>query len=88
MPLGAIQVLTGANSGREMELIKTLTTMGKPGVQVAVISRRPQGYFITHVEGAQFPVVNGKSLDALAHPLVDHDIIDIAGIKMEFFIKS
>ena len=88
LPLGAIQVLTGANTGREMELIKTLTTLGKPGPQVAVIARRPQGYFITHVEGAQFPVVNGKTLDAQAAPLADHDIIELAGTKMEFFLKG
>lgn len=88
LPLGAIQVLTGANSGREMDLIKTLTTMGKPGVQVAVIARRPQGYFITHVEGTQFPVVNGRTLDSQACALADHDIIELAGIKMEFFLKG
>ncbi|MFY9329432.1 MAG: FHA domain-containing protein [Georgfuchsia sp.] len=88
LPLGAIQLLSGANSGREMELAKTLTTLGKPGVQVAVIARRPHGYFITHVEGTQFPVVNGKTLGSQAHPLADHDIIEIAGIKMEFFLKS
>jgi hypothetical protein len=88
MPLAAIQLLTGGNSGRELELTKALTTLGKPNVQVAVISRRPLGYFITHVEGAQYPVVNGKTLDAQACKLNDHDIIDIAGIKMEFFLKG
>jgi hypothetical protein len=51
-PLAALQLLTGPNAGREIELTKNLTTLGKPGVQVAVITRRPQGYFITHVEGA------------------------------------
>ncbi|CAG4883936.1 conserved protein of unknown function [Georgfuchsia toluolica] len=86
--LGAIQILTGANSGREMELTKTLTTLGKPGVQVAVIARRPHGYFITHVEGTQFPVVNGNTLSTQAHPLADHDIIELAGVKMEFFLKG
>lgn len=88
LPLGAIQILSGGNAGREMELTKNLTTLGKPGVQVAVIARRPQGYFITHVEGAQFPIVNGKTLDTQAHPLNDHDIIELSGIKMEFFIKA
>lgn len=83
-----IQVLNGPNAGRELELTKTLTTLGKPGVQVAVIARRPNGYFITHVEGGQFPVVNGKTLDAQAHLLGDHDVIEIAGIKMEFFFKT
>jgi pSer/pThr/pTyr-binding forkhead associated (FHA) protein len=84
----AIQILNGANAGRELELTKTLTTLGKPGTQVAVIAKRPHGFFITHVEGAQFPVVNGKALDAQAHQLADHDVIEIAGVKMEFFFKT
>jgi predicted component of type VI protein secretion system len=86
--LASIQILSGANAGKEMDLTKPLTTLGKPGVQVAVITKRPQGYFITHVEGAAFPVLNGKTLDAQAHPLNDHDIVELAGVKMEFFFKS
>ena len=86
--VAAIQILSGANAGREMELTKALTTLGKPGVQVAVITKRPQGYFITHVEGANFPIVNGRLLDAQAHPLNDHDIVELAGVKMEFFYKT
>ena len=85
--LGVIQILSGPNSGKQLELAKALTTLGKPGQQVAVITRRPQGYFITHVEGANFPAVNGKLLDAQPHPLNDHDLIDLAGVKMEFFVK-
>ncbi|MBL0285538.1 MAG: FHA domain-containing protein [Zoogloea sp.] len=83
--LGMIQILSGTHAGRTLELSKSLTTLGKPGFQVAVITRRPHGYFITHVEGTIFPVVNGRSLDAQAHRLNDHDIIEIAGVKMEFF---
>ncbi|MEW6313297.1 MAG: FHA domain-containing protein [Pseudomonadota bacterium] len=88
LPVATIQLLSGPNAGRELELAKTLVTIGKPGVQVAVIARRPHGYFITHVEGANFPVLNGKVLDAQAHPLNDHDVIELAGVKMEFFFKS
>jgi pSer/pThr/pTyr-binding forkhead associated (FHA) protein len=84
----ALQLLSGPNAGKELDLTKPLTTLGKPGVQVAVITRRPQGFFITHVEGASFPVVNGKALDAQAHALNDHDVIELAGIKMEFFFKT
>ena len=87
-PVGAIKVLTGGNAGKELELTKSLTTLGKPGVQVAVIARRPLGYFITHVEGASFPIVNGVALDAQPRKLIDHDIVELAGTKMEFFIKS
>jgi pSer/pThr/pTyr-binding forkhead associated (FHA) protein len=86
--LGTVQILSGPNAGKELPLLKPLTTLGKPGVQVAVIAKRPQGYFITHVEGANFPAVNGKMLDAQAHALHDHDIIELAGVKMEFFLKS
>ena len=86
-PLAALQILTGAVAGKEIELVKNLTTLGKPGVQVAVITRRPMGYFLTHVEGATLPVVNGKALDNQARQLNDHDIIEMAGVKMEFFVK-
>jgi predicted component of type VI protein secretion system len=85
--LGTIQILSGPSAGKELPLSKPLTTLGKPGVQVAVIAKRPQGYFITHVEGATYPVVNGKQLDAQAHALGDHDVIELAGVKMEFFLK-
>lgn len=87
-PLAAVQILTGPSAGKELDLVKNLTTLGKPGLQVAVITRRPQGYFITHVEGAKFPVINGKMIDAQAQPLQDHDVIELAGVKMEFFIKK
>ena len=87
-PLGAIQLLSGANAGKELELTKPLTTLGKPGVQVAVLTRRPQGYFITHVEGANRPMVNGQQIGPAPHALKDHDVIELAGVKMEFFLKG
>jgi pSer/pThr/pTyr-binding forkhead associated (FHA) protein len=87
-PLGAIQLLSGGNAGKELELTKPLTTLGKPGVQVAVLTRRPQGYFITHVEGDKRPTVNGQEIDAAPHSLKDHDVIELAGVKMEFFLKA
>src|SRR5262252_6169244 len=87
-PLGAIQLLSGGNAGKELELNKPLTTLGKPGVQVAVLTRRPQGYFITHVEGAARPTVNGQQIGPAPTALKDHDVIELAGIKMEFFLKA
>lgn len=83
-----IQVLNGASAGREMALSKALTTLGKPGVQVAVITKRPHGYFMTHVEGSRHPIVNGQSIGVQAHELKDHDVIELAGTKMEFFFSK
>ena len=82
-----IQILNGPNAGKELALSKALTTLGRPGVQVAVITRRPQGYFITHVEGSSFPVINGKALGLDATALTNHDIIELSGTKMEFFYR-
>ena len=83
-----VQILTGPNAGKELELVKNLTTLGKPGVQVAVLTRRPHGYFITHVEGASHPMVNGAALGDQPHQLNDHDVIELAGVKMEFYFKE
>jgi hypothetical protein len=85
MPLGRLTVLNGPIAGKELELTKALITLGKPGTQVAVISRRPQGYFLTHIESSGgFPVVNGAEIGAKAYQLKDGDLIELAGIKMEF----
>jgi len=86
--LAVVQILTGPNAGKELDLVKNLTTLGKPGFQVAVLTRRPQGFFITHVEGDHFPLVNGETLTNQAHQLNDHDVIELAGVKMEFYYKK
>ena len=86
--LGHLQILNGDNTGHELLLNKALTTLGKPGVQVAVITKRPHGYFITHVEGKKMPLVNGHIIGAQAHALSDHDVIDLEGIKMEFHLMN
>ena len=88
LPAATLQILNGPNAGRELDLVKNLTTLGKPGVQVVVLTRRPHGYFVTHVEGAHYPSLNGKVLNAQPHQLNNHDIIELAGIKMEFYLKD
>jgi pSer/pThr/pTyr-binding forkhead associated (FHA) protein len=83
-----LQVLSGAFAGRELELTKTLTTLGRPGVQVAAITRRSEGFFIVHVDSEpynDYPLVNGVPIGAQARKLVDNDVIQLAGVKMGFF---
>ena len=92
MPLGKLHVLNGPIAGKELELTKALITLGKPGVQVAVISRRPQGYFLTHIEGDSkgdnFPIVNGTPMGPQAYTMQTGDVIELAGIKMEFSLAK
>ena len=54
--------MNGAAAGREVMLTKVVTTVGKPGVQVASITKRPAGYVLAHVEGAVRPTVNSTPL--------------------------
>ena len=84
--LGHLKLLSGDNVGHVMLLNKAMTTLGNPGVQVAVITKRPHGYFVTHVEGKKMPLVNGATIGAQARALADHDVIDLEGIKMEFYL--
>ncbi len=90
LPMAKLQVLSGAFAGRELELTKALTTLGRPGVQVAAITRRAEGYYIVHVESGEkddFPLVNGQSIGAQARKLVDSDVVQLAGVKMGFFAE-
>ncbi|MDP9199666.1 MAG: FHA domain-containing protein, partial [Pseudomonadota bacterium] len=83
-----LQVLSGQFAGRELELAKTLTTLGRPGVQVAAISRRADGYYVVHVESSKpgdYPLVNGQPIGPQARRLHDNDVVTLAGVKMGFF---
>ena len=85
-----LQVLSGAFAGRELEITKALTTLGRPGVQVAAITRRGEGYYIVHVDSGKpddFPLLNGSPIGAQATKLTDNDVIQLAGVKMGFFVN-
>ena len=80
----SIKVLNGAAAGREVTLTKVVTTIGKPGVQVASITKRPTGYVFAHVEGSARPTVNGNPLVTETTQLRDGDVIELAGTQMQF----
>ncbi|MFC6521952.1 FHA domain-containing protein [Undibacterium arcticum] len=86
--LATITVLNGASAGKQLVLSKVLTTLGRAGVQVAVISRRQQGYFLSHVEGASTPLVNGQSIGTQTESLADGDVIELSGTTMQFSVKD
>lgn len=85
--VACLKFLSGANIGKDLPLTKILTTLGKPGVQVAAITRRPTGYFLIVVDAASSPTnptVNGVEIGKQAQALRDSDVIEVAGIKMAF----
>jgi len=85
-PLGnaAIKVMSGTAAGREVPLVKVVTTIGKPGVAVAAITRRPHGYVVALVEGTQKPTINGDPIGTDAVNLHHGDLLELAGTQMQF----
>ncbi|MCM2252094.1 MAG: FHA domain-containing protein [Ramlibacter sp.] len=80
----AIKVLSGAAAGREVALLKVVTTIGKPGVAVAAITRRPHGFVVAHVDGANKPTLNGTTISAEPVTLKHGDLLELAGTQMQF----
>lgn len=85
--LGLVKVTKGPQAGQLIELPRVLRTFGKAGVQVAVINRRPHGYFITHVEGRNPALLNGKSIGSDPQPLASNDTISVGGEELLFLLK-
>ena len=79
-----IKVLSGAAAGREVPLVKVVTTIGKPGVAVAAITRRPQGFVVAHVDGGNKPTLNGAAIGAEPVTLKNGDLLELAGTQMQF----
>ena len=80
----AIRVLSGIAVGRELNLVKPVTSIGKPGVALATISRRPEGFAVAYVEGTVRPMLNGAAVGTDEVMLKNGDKIELAGTQMEF----
>ncbi len=86
-PLGEVRGIKGEFAGQKIELERPLKTFGTAGEQVAVVMRRPPGYFITHVEGNKTARVNGQAIGSETHALQEGDMIEVGQEKFEFFLK-
>ena len=86
-PQGRVKMLSGDGSGTTVELDRVVTIFGKHGDGLAVLTRRPQGYFVTHVDGRRYPRVNGKSVGKEARLLRGGDIVEVADEKLEFLTE-
>lgn len=87
MRSGFLQIMSGANMGKTMSLNRAMTNLGKPGVATAVIAKRVEGYYLSHLEGKQPPTINNKPIGEKAEKLDTGDIIQIGNIQMEFYLE-
>lgn len=82
-----LQILSGHNVGKTIALNRQLTNLGKPGVQMAVIAHRNEGYFLSHLEGEHPPQVDGEAIGNESRKLGDGDIIQIGNVRMQFYLQ-
>ena len=80
--VAVIRVLSGVGAGRELSLQKVVTTIGKPGLAVAAVTRRLHGYVVAPVDGGT--LLNGEPLGSEPVALQDGDLLELAGARMQF----
>ena len=77
-----IRVLSGHGAGATLALEKVVTTVGKPGLAVAAVTHRLGRYLLTPIDAGT--MLNGEPLGAGAAPLHDGDVVEVAGLKLQF----
>jgi pSer/pThr/pTyr-binding forkhead associated (FHA) protein len=85
-PKGRVRVIAGPRAGETVALDRVIAIFGKPGEELAVITRRPRGYFVTHVEGRRVPRLNAQSIGVEARALRDGDVIEVGDEKLELML--
>lgn len=78
-PAGALEVMSGPRRGSRIELDRVITIIGTAGRQTAVVTRRPHGHVLSHVEGKNTPRVNKRFIGKEPLLLSDKDIIEVDG---------
>lgn len=85
--LASIDIMNGAKAGQTMPIRKSVTTLGRPGIQIAAIMRRPDGYYFMHVESdahVEHPTLNLQPIGDDPVPLQDGDDMQVAGVVVQF----
>lgn len=83
----AIRMLNGNAAGREVPLVKVVTTLGKPGVAVASITQKHHGFVLAQLEGDALSLkLNGQEIGRRAMPLQHGDTVELAGTQMQFLV--
>jgi len=82
-----LQIMSGHNVGKNISLNRKLTNLGTPGIQTAIIAKRNDGYFLSHLEGEQSPKVGDVAIGDKSWPLNDGDIIQIGNVRMQFYFE-
>jgi pSer/pThr/pTyr-binding forkhead associated (FHA) protein len=87
-PKPSMKILAGPQAGRDIPLTQEQTSIGRAGVQVALISQAGDAFHLKSIEGNRAPLVNGQPVTGAGVDLSPGDVIDIAGSKLEFVYRA
>ena len=85
-----IEIKNGAKSGQVLPIDKPVTTLGRPGIQIAAIMKKPEGYFLMHIESENTddrPRLNDSMIGDDPVMLNSGDSLKVAGIDVEFMLS-
>jgi hypothetical protein len=85
--VGSIFVLSGANSGKRIDLTKAVTNLGRAGKTAGVISRNAGGGYTLLPGNDETPKLNGKPIPGRGEELKNGDVIELGGSRMQFYLK-
>lgn len=85
--LAVVEILNGPQAGIQVALQRPITSIGNQSTQVAVVARRRNGFYLTHLEGLSLPQVNGESIGLMAYPMAHNDLIELGGVMMRFRVN-
>jgi len=83
-----VRVLSGPSSGRVVAFPGEQLTVGRVGVQVAVVRKVADGFRLVPVEGALPPRINGAAVEGDGSPLHPGDTFEVAGVRLELSVGS
>ncbi len=87
-PAGWMQIQSGSHLGRVIRLEKAFTRIGRPDGELAVIARREDGYYLSHLQGEQATELNQQAIDDNAHRLQNGDRILVGELQLQYFVDA
>ena len=84
----SVRVLSGASAGRTVAFPGPELSVGRVGVQVALVRKVDGGYLLIPIEGREPPRINGAAVAPEGSTLHPGDTFEVAGVRLELSVQS
>lgn len=85
--VAVLTIMNGSIGGRRIELTKAITNLGKTGKPAGIIARTQDGYLLRAATEEEKPKLNGRAVGGEGSRLRNGDIIEVAGTRLQFYLK-